>query len=67
LPKAFSGIHVINSKIFSLLQQQGKFSIVDVYLDLMKDDLIKGFDHSRSKFIDVGKPESVLKAEEMFA
>ncbi len=66
LPKAFSGIHVINSNIFSLMHQQGKFSIVDAYLDLMEDNTIKSFDHSRSKFIDVGKPESLLKAAEMF-
>jgi NDP-sugar pyrophosphorylase family protein len=65
--KAFSGIHVINSKIFSLMKQEGKFSIVDVYLNLLKDNIIKGFDHSASKLIDVGKPENILKAEKMFA
>jgi N-acetyl-alpha-D-muramate 1-phosphate uridylyltransferase len=65
--KAFSGIHVINSKIFSLIKQKGKFSIVDVYLDLLKTNIIKGFDHSASKFIDVGKPENILKAEKIFA
>src|SRR3954471_21833399 len=34
--KAFSGIHVIEGRIFSLIKQRGKFSMVDVYLDLMK-------------------------------
>jgi NDP-sugar pyrophosphorylase family protein len=64
--KAFSGIHVINSSIFSKMQQQGKFSMVEVYLDLMQNNSIQCFDHSQSKFIDVGKPESVAKAEALF-
>ena len=64
--KAFSGIHVINSKIFSLIQQQGKFSMVDVYLSLCKNNSIECFDHSGAKFVDVGKPENVLLAETLF-
>jgi N-acetyl-alpha-D-muramate 1-phosphate uridylyltransferase len=66
-PKAFSGIHVISSDIFSLMKQEGKFSMVDVYLDLAKTYTIKSFDHSDSKFIDVGKPESIAKAETLFS
>ena len=66
IEKAFSGIHIISPKIFSLIKMQGKFSMVDVYLDLCKTNTIAAFDHSNSKFIDVGKPESILKAEEMF-
>jgi len=64
--KAFSGIHVISPKIFPLIRMRGKFSMVDVYLELAKTSIITAFDHSNSKFIDVGKPESILKAEEMF-
>ena len=66
IEKAFSGIHVISPEIFSLMKMTGKFSMVDVYLDLCKTHTIAAFDHSDSKFIDVGKPESILKAEEMF-
>lgn len=64
--KAFSGIHIIETKIFSLITQKGKFSMVDVYLDLMNKQTIKSFDHSETRFIDVGKPESLVKAEAMF-
>jgi N-acetyl-alpha-D-muramate 1-phosphate uridylyltransferase len=64
--KAFSGIHIIDSSIFSLIQQQGKFSMVDVYLDLMKTNTIHCYDHTNSRLIDVGKPESILKAEQYF-
>jgi len=63
---AFSGIHIINKKIFSLIQQQGKFSMVDVYLALMKTNDIIAFNHSQDKFIDVGKPESIALAQGMF-
>lgn len=65
--KAFSGIHIISPKIFPLIKMEGKFSMVAVYLNLAKTCIIQGFDHSGSKFIDVGKPESILKAEEMFS
>jgi MurNAc alpha-1-phosphate uridylyltransferase len=64
--KAFSGVHVISPKIFPLIKMQGKFSMVDVYLELAKSHVIAAFDHSDSKFIDVGRPESILKAEGMF-
>jgi NDP-sugar pyrophosphorylase family protein len=66
-PKAFSGIHIIHPRIFSLINQQGKFSMVDVYLDLAKSEIIKGFDHTGSKFIDVGKPDAVVAAEALFS
>lgn len=65
--KAFSGIHIISQEIFSLMKMEGKFSMVDVYLDLAKTHDITAFDHSHSKFIDVGKPESITKAEELFS
>ncbi|HEX3024851.1 MAG TPA: sugar phosphate nucleotidyltransferase [Chitinophagaceae bacterium] len=64
--KAFSGIHIINPKIFSFIQQQGKFSMVDVYLSLCANHSIQYFNHTQSKFIDVGKPESIIEAEKMF-
>lgn len=67
IQKAFSGIHIIESRLFSLLKRKGKFSITDVYLDLMEAETIKSFDHSETRFIDVGKPESIEKAEAMFA
>ena len=64
--RAFSGIHVIDPKIFSLVKMEGKFSMVDVYLSLASQEIIKSFDHSDTSFIDVGKPEAVAEAEGMF-
>jgi NDP-sugar pyrophosphorylase family protein len=65
--RAFSGIHIVESRILSLIKQRGKFSIVDVYLDLMQEEIIKFFDHSENRFIDVGKTESIAMAETMFS
>ncbi|WP_026768925.1 sugar phosphate nucleotidyltransferase [Asinibacterium sp. OR53] len=61
--KAFSGIHIINTGLFPVMKQEGKFSMVDVYLSLMDHYPIQCFDHSGAHFIDVGKPESIAKAE----
>ncbi len=65
-PKAFSGIHIISPEIFPLMKVEEKISMVDVYLDLAKSHIITAFDHSTSKFIDVGKPESIAVAEKIF-
>lgn len=64
--KAFSGIHIISRQLLPMIKQEGKFSMVDLYLSLAGDNEIMGFDHSSSKFIDVGKPESIAAAEGMF-
>lgn len=64
--KAFSGISVVSTEIFQLNKRKGKFSIVDLYLDLTADHFITSFDHTGSKFIDVGKPERLKEAKEIF-
>lgn len=63
---AFSGIHIINPRIFEMMPNSGKFSIMQTYMELMKSERILGFDHSGGILIDVGKPESVLEAEKYF-
>lgn len=63
---AFSGLHMIDPRIFTQINKEGKFSMVDVYLELSLKHPIKAFDHSGAKFIDVGKPESIIQAEKIF-
>jgi MurNAc alpha-1-phosphate uridylyltransferase len=65
--KAFSGIHVMRGELLSLIQQEGKFSMVDVYLGLAATHSIHCFDHTGSLLIDVGKPENIEKAERSFS
>ena len=47
---AFSGIQVVNSKVFDLIPFNGKFSIIDVYLHLAKENKILAYDHSGKFF-----------------
>lgn len=63
---AFSGIHVIEPELFDLLPSAGKFSIMTSYMELMKSEIIMGYDHSGGKLVDVGRPESILEAELTF-
>ena len=63
---AFSGIHVISPTLFDKITEKGKFSIMKVYMDLMQTESIIGFDHSGGILIDVGRPESVIEAEQYF-
>ena len=64
--RAYSCVVVFDPAIFALIPQRGKFSIVETYLSLAKDNLILGYDHTGDKFADVGKPESVAAAELLF-
>ncbi len=66
VPKAYSCVVVFEPKVFPLIQRTGKFSLVDVYLDLAADNQIMGYDHTGDKLVDVGKPDSVAIAEKQF-
>lgn len=66
IQKAYSCVVIFQPEIFSLIKQQGKFSLTETYLDLAKDNLIMGYDHSGDKLVDVGKPETVAIAEKYF-
>lgn len=63
---AYSCVVVFEPTIFGLIPQRGKFSLVDTYLSLAAEYPIYGYDHSGDKLVDVGKPESVAIAEQLF-
>jgi NDP-sugar pyrophosphorylase family protein len=65
-PFAFSGIHVIHPRIFSLMPASGTFSITNTYLDLASTESIMGYNHSGDVVLDVGKPEAAITAGELF-
>ena len=67
MPFAFSGIQVVSYELAASIKQDGKFSMVDVYLEAATTGVIKGFDHSNDLFLDVGKPESLELAAQLFA
>jgi NDP-sugar pyrophosphorylase family protein len=63
---AYSCVVIYQPEIFGLIKQQGKFSIIETYLDLAADHTILGYDHSGDLLVDVGKPDSVAVAKELF-
>lgn len=67
--RSYSCVAVFEPTVFELIRSygfSGKFSLTDVYLRLATEHTILGYDHSGDRFIDVGKPESVEKAEMLF-
>jgi len=66
IPKAFSGIHILHRPFFEVLTLQGKFSLIDAYLQIAQHYPIYYFDHSDTVLLDVGKPESLEKAAQLF-
>ncbi len=65
---AFSGIHILSPQIFDLMGDwNGKFSIIDFYLSICKEEKIIGFEKEDLKLIDVGKLDSLAEAERLVA
>lgn len=65
--KAYSGLAIFQPEALDLITKRGKFSLINVYLSLAPQNKIAAYDHTGERIIDVGKPESVAKAEQMFA
>jgi len=63
---AYSGFHVIQPEIFSLMPETDRFSVTDFYLELAKTHLIKGFVDDSDLWMDVGKPEQLEEARKLF-
>lgn len=64
-PLAFCGIHVISPRIFSLMTEQGIFSIIDAYLRLAAaGEKIVAFRADEYYWRDLGKPEQIQQAAE---
>ena len=64
---AFSGIHIISPRIFSLLTEEGAFSIIDSYLRLAaRGEKILAFRADKNYWRDLGRPENVAQAEQDF-
>ena len=60
---AFSGIHVISPRLFSLMSEDGVFSIIDCYLRLAAHgEKILGFRVDEYYWRDLGRPEHVAQA-----
>ncbi|WP_159520586.1 nucleotidyltransferase family protein [Sunxiuqinia indica] len=64
-PYAFSGIQIIQPELLNLIEEKGKFSIIDLYLRLAKSNSIKAFVDDQSIWMDLGKYEQMNEAEQL--
>lgn len=63
---AFGGIHVISPSLFRHMESEawtGKFSIIPFYLSVCKAVRIQGYPLQKCNWFDIGKPETLAKAE----
>jgi NDP-sugar pyrophosphorylase family protein len=66
IPLAFSGIHVVDPVVFSLIPRRGRFSLIDAYLELAARYPVYGYLDRSPHWMDVGKPEQLAQAREDF-
>ena len=66
---AFSGIHVVSPTLFEFMEGKwcGKFPIMDFYLGECNKAKIGACIKPEIKLIDIGKPETLKKAEEFIS
>ena len=64
--RAYDCVAVFESSVFDEIPQRGKFSLTETYLSLAANHRIMCYEEKGHRFIDVGKPESVSVAEQMF-
>ena len=60
---AFSGIHLLSTRIFNMLPEEERFPILPVYLELTRNEGIRGFFHDDSGWMDMGRPEHIAAWE----
>ncbi len=61
----FSGIQIINPELLDMIEEHGKFSIIDLYLRLAKTHSIKGFIDEQSIWMDLGKYSQIEEAKKL--
>lgn len=63
---AFSSFQILETKIFDYLPE-GKdvFSTIELFLEVSEKETIKGYE-TTAKWLDVGTPQNIAQAEELF-
>jgi len=63
---AYSGIHIVQPEIFELMPSEERFPIFDLYLELAKNHLLKGYFDDSELWMDVGKPRQLEEARHLY-
>ncbi len=61
----FSGIHIVSPRIFDLMSG-GIYSLTKLYLEMCGKESIGSYFHNSGVWLDVGTPENLQLAREMF-
>lgn len=64
--QAFGCVHVLSPSIFHYMESEhwtGKFSIIPFYIDICREIHIQGYPVDSKNWFDIGKPETLEKAE----
>ena len=64
---SFSGIQIVDPKIFKYFPEKNVFSLIEFYLTAAKDEKIFGYVHNDDEWIDVGKINDLSNAENLLA
>lgn len=67
-PLAFSGMQILSPRIFDKMdrvvaQKGDKFSLIDLYLSICQDEVLKGYVPQNYRMMDVGKIDQLEDAE----
>lgn len=65
LPFSFSGIQIIDPKLFTYFPDEDVFSLIDLYLKAAQKKKITGYVHNEDEWIDLGKIENVNQSERL--
>jgi NDP-sugar pyrophosphorylase family protein len=63
---AFSGIHILNPHLIELFPKEEVFSVIKAYLNIAGKEDIHAFVSNEIKWIDVGKVDSLKRAEDLY-
>ena len=64
-PLAFSGVQLLREEFLDLIEEEGRFSIIDTYLRLAPTQRIQGYPHDEDLWMDVGKAAVLPEAEKL--
>ncbi len=63
---AFSCIHIVEPKMLSLIEEEGAFSLTNLYLRLAEKHNIIAYKHNQDSWFDMGTPEKLRIAEDFY-
>jgi len=63
---AFSCIHIVDPVLLTLIDEDGVFSLTNLYLRLAKKHKILAYFHNHDSWFDMGTPEKLKIAEEFY-